>query len=349
MRIEIAERLRPYSHVPGEMFVLPGSFLGFQMYPAIIKVYDLSASSPKQVAEHPIHITGPTEGFTILQDLEKGVIRAWGQYKEGFLRYRIISNDSGKDYSLSIEKMPPGCQLEEKVGDGDIFKITSRARLSLGSHKAQDCALIGRRADLADILPIWFKLGKITPDTPFVGWEGTLSLLRKCQDAIAGKEKLALHQNFLDAYKAGFEGALFPRLIDNQHQGYECSALPEGFPGSALLLLTEGAKLIQDLFVAIELGRIGILETLPPQFHCGRFVDIECRKMGMLSMEWSKKTIRRMAFISDDNQEILFQFQHGLKRFRLKSEAKDRGEFVPADKPIIMEKGQTYFFDNFQS
>jgi hypothetical protein len=222
------------------------------------------------------------------------------------------------------------------------------SRLSLGSHRAQDWELIRRRGDLTDILPLWIRLGSWIPQTPLESWEGTLGLLKKCKEAIKSKEKLILYDLFLDLFKASFRGGLYPYLEDLHYQGYELSSPGEDFRGSPLLLLSEGAKAIQDLFISIQPQEIGFLETLPPQFHCGRFVDIDCGDLGSLSMEWSKKTIRRVIFQSRSDTEVLFRFQHGLKKFRLRTCDKDRGQFMEIGSPFRLERNSVYFFDNFR-
>ena len=350
MRIVIAQRYKPFSHIPGESFVLPGTKLGFQIYPTLIKVYDLSFAKPVLFAEIPLTIKGPASDFTIQQDLERGVIKVWGHYKEGYLRYLISPTNGDREFAIVIEKAPPQFSLlsdhpENKI----IYQTKKMGRLSLGGHRAQDWELIKRGGDLVDILPLWSKLGHWVPETPFKGWEGSLALLKKCKEAIESKEKMILYDLFLDLFKAAFQGGLYPCLEDIYYQGYSLPLPTPGFEGSPLFLLSEGSKAIQDIFVSLRSKEIALLEALPPQFHSGRFIDIDCGDLGTLSMEWSKKTIRRMIFFSNSDNEILFRFQNGIKRYRLRTNSKDQGPFIEVGIPLRTKPNTSYFFDNFQT
>ena len=349
MRIVIGQRYKPFSHIPGEAFVLPGSAFGFQIYPTLIKVYDLTLARPLLISELALDITGPALDFTIQQDLERGEIKVWGRYKEGYLRYLISPINNGKEFALTLEKGPPKFTLNSNFFEkSNVYQTKEMNRLSLGSHRAQDWELIKRKGDLVDILPLWSKLGNWIPQTPFEGWEGTLILLKKCKEAIESKEKTILYNLFLDLFRAAFQGGLYPCLEDLCFQGYGITPPSREFTGSSLFLLSEGAKAIQNLFISIQSREIVFLELLPPQFHCGRFVGIDCEHLGTLSMEWSKKTIRRLIFHSTNESEVFFRFQHGLKRFRLRTNNKDRGRFIDVGTPLKLECNVLYFLDNFQ-
>src|ERR1700722_20786526 len=111
MRIKIAQRLHPFSHIAGEKFVLPQSMLGFEIYPTKFCVYDLSSSKPSFLREQTINLNGPEKDFTIQQDLERGELIVWGHYQEGYLRYRLIPSSDVKDFLQVVERSPQGCNL----------------------------------------------------------------------------------------------------------------------------------------------------------------------------------------------------------------------------------------------
>lgn len=349
MQIKIAQRLRPYSHVSGEKFVLPGSFLGFEIFPTLMRVYDLSGRNVNLIGEHTLNLKGPVADFTIQQDLEKKCLRVWGHYKEGYVRYRISSAGGGKSFAWTVERSPEGFDLgfSSATAESD-YQTLDAPRLSLGNHQAQDWQQMRMRNDLTALLPIWFRLGQMMPQTGCSGWEGNIELLQRCKDAEESGDKLKLHSLWLDLFHAGFVGGLYPRLVDAQHQGYGEKPVSNTFEGSPLFLLAEGSKLIQNLFIKIAPAQIDILKVLPPQFHCGRFLDIPCGEMGRLSMEWTKKSIRRMIFRPASSDELLFHFQHGLKRFRLRAGDKDRGRFVETGHPIKLTKDFAYLLDKFE-
>ena len=183
MRITIAQRLRPFSHTPGACCLLSGSVLRFQFFPTKIVIDDLSGPTPREVTYLDLNLTGPVKDFTVQQDLEKGMLRVWGHYKEGFVRYSIAAGTEPCSFIFKVEKSPKSGVRSETLNktlhakemlcflNGDIVSelLSStpkeHCRLSLGSHKAQDWYLVQRRADLQEIFPVWHRLGKMLPET----------------------------------------------------------------------------------------------------------------------------------------------------------------------------------------
>jgi hypothetical protein len=314
-RITIAQRLRPFSHVPGTKLVLPGSRSQLVIYPTLVVVDDQEISIP---------LTGPVDDFTIQLDLEKGYVKVWGHYQEGFLRYRIHATTDGK-FAIVAEKSPQE-NLFPKEAD-NLFELPSCERLSLGMDKAQDWDMVSRRADLNEILPFWHRLGQLLPESHATG--GTYSLL----------------PSFLNLFHAGFEGILSPRLEDTQHQGFH---LPQP-KGSPLALLTEGSKLIRSLFFTQDGNQMEILPLLPPEFHAGRMIHISCGDFGTLDIEWTKKTLRRMVFHSKVKSELKFIFPKHLKTFRLCERKNQKGEIIEVGSTVQFDEGITYLLDNFKS
>lgn len=314
MHITIAERLRPFSHVPGFLFILPGSTLRFQIFPALIRVHDLSGKEPLFLTEIEIGINGPVQDFTIQQDLEKGIILVWGHTLNGYMRYRITAAQKNFSFYITIEKEPVDHPLKWALTNGfqmlphqeeehpkKTFIITSQVdkissvlfykpkegeRLSLGNHKKQDWDMMRQRAQMTEIFPLWLRLSQMLPICPYIAAGGTSALLERCRGVITQQEIESTLPAFNALHCAAFEGGLSPRLHDDQHQGF---ALPpiEKVPHSPLQLLREGAALIRSLFVRCEEDRIHILPTLPPELHCGRFIKI-CCLAGNIEMEWRK-------------------------------------------------------------
>jgi hypothetical protein len=301
-RITIAQRLRPFSHVPGTKLLLPGSGNQLVIYPTLIVVDDQEISIP---------LTGPVDDFTVQLDLEKGCVKVWGHYKEGFLRYRIHATTDGS-YTIVTEKSPQDIFPQSEK---NLFQMPHCERLSLGKDKSQDWDMVVRRKDLTEILPFWHRLGQLLPETP------------------TGK----FDPDFLNLFQAGFEGLLSPRLKDTQHQGL---SLPK--MSSPLALLTQGAQLIRSLFIIQKGDQLEILPNC--DFHQGRMIDISCGSLGTLDIEWTKKTLRRVVFHSKVNGEITFKFPKDLKTFRLTP-----GKKMSVDTPILVNEGITYLFDNFEA
>lgn len=336
--IQITERLRPFSHQPGTYCILPGSSLRFQIFPALLRVYDLSITYPKLLGEIPVPVKGPVQEFTVQLDLERGWILVWGKAEDEFFRYKIQGHEAS--IYVDVQKGLSSWHPQEFFNRiPHTFKPLNKARerLSLGNHKSQDWEMVSRRADLVEILPLLFALGQHVPDEFHFADEGTASLLLECQKA----SKLTVYQAFLNFFKAGFEGVISPRLTDEQHQGFslKTSSSPQLSP---LVLLSKGAKTIRSLFVHIHAKEITILPKLPPQFHCGRFLDIQCEDLGVLDIEWTKKALRRLFFKATKTEVLHFHFPHEITDFRL------NGKRHLVGNPIEVTSGEVYIFDRFQ-
>lgn len=372
MRITIAERLRPFSHNPGTAFVFPGTSQGLKIYPAYIQVVDLSSAFPKILAEFHLDIEGPVKDFTVVQDLEKGCLSVFGDSLNGYFRYRIHALDHADGMVVIAEKAPEAGIVFElgqermliKAGEKAIFTSTapganikiysakSSERLSLGSHKSQDWELVRRRFSFADIFPIWYRIGQLVPMPDSAQLIGTAQLLSDCKDVISANAPEKILGHFEKVFLTAFNGVLSPRLMDVdfhgiKYRGQDLSVFPEE-EGSPLTLLTEGARLIRSLFVQENAEKISILPALPPEFHCGRFLDIKCGERGELCLEWTKKSIRRMTYLAKDNQTLSFGFANHEKTCRLRTSFKDPGCVYIPGTSIDLVAGQSYWFDNFK-
>lgn len=341
MRITIAERLHPYSHLPGDLVLLPGSTLCLQVFPALIRLYDLSHWPPEVKEELPLTVRGPVKDFTIVQDLERGELSISFHAQEGYCRYRCQARQNA--LSLKVEKGAPFASLPlQDWGEG----IKAPERLSLGSHRAQDWTLMGRRQNLAELLPLWFCLGQITPAIPAETHIGTALLLENCRQAIQRREGIV--PAFLQLFQAGFKGMLVPRLEDEQHQGFGLPPVSHS-QTSPLILLTEGAALIRSLFFQQQDRHLSLLPALPPEFHCGRMVGLTCRPFGTLDLEWTKKQLRRLIFHAEESAQLIFSFPKDRKQFRLRERDDAKGSLFFCGQPFPIEKGKEYLLDNFRT
>lgn len=363
MRIQIAERLKPYSHVPGTFCVLPGSHLRLQIFPALLRVHELVGTIPVLFAEINLGISGPVKDFTVSQDLEHGFVQVWGHASNGYFRFNLNASSEGK-FFITIEKAPKeglvlnslkirqgdsivisrNC-LEQKEAQGYIPPVTDR--LSMGFHKAQDWSLMQSRLAMEEIMPIWLRLGQLIPPIPNAPHEGTALLMDHCREAIESRNILDIVSEFQNLFLAGFEGMLSPRLTDDLHQGFDLPEPASGSKLSTLVLLTEGSSLIRSLFIKAESMRLHILPALPPEFHCGRMLGVQYDGIGAVDLEWSKKTIRRLIFHSHKEGEIAFDFQQGIKSFRLRMGGRDRGKRYESSETIPIQPDCQYFLDNF--
>lgn len=326
MRITISQRLRPFSHAPGDVCMLPGTLLAAKVFPALLIMYDLSGECLIEVAQHRWNVKGPVKDFTVQQDLEKGQITAWGHAQNGFFKYRLLPNKNS--YAIVIDKAPE-CFGESFNAVVEPLEMPTE-RLSLGVDKQQDWTLVKRRLSAAEIFPFWLRLGSITPITQSTN-EGTAALLDQ--------------KTLTDLLAAGFEGMLLPRLTDADHQGFDLPNVTAGT--SPACILSEGASCIRSLFFEQKEGCLHILQNTPKDFHSGRFINIDLEK-GQLDLEWRSRKLRRMVFRCSKTFEYSFVFPTKLKTFRLRDNENHRGLICSCEKALCLSAGSTYYFDLFE-
>lgn len=352
MLISIAERFRPYSKLAGTACLLPFSKLQLQIFPAYVKIFDLSLAEPVLKYEFPLPIQGPVQGFTVMQDLEKGCLKVWGESERGFFRYRVHAANTAGGVAFISEKTPTSqlfaaLPMDYQQKDA-IRSLHGIERLSFGVTKSADWTLVHRRLELAEILPFWFRLGQMIPAVEEHS-EGAASMLHAVDDAIASKDSIGLSRCFKNLYLAGFDGLLNCHLKDFNHQGFDIPEVPAGSQRSPLLLLSKGAQLIKQMLVAVTPPqRIDILPCLMPELHAGRLCNASLGKIGWLDLEWSKKQTRRIVFFSAENQTLSFHFQSSLKSYRLCKANSNAMMLKTCGEPVAFEASTTYFLDRFQ-
>jgi hypothetical protein len=379
MEISIAGRIRPYSHSPGTRCVLPGSLIGIQVFPTLLRVEELSPKASFPKLEIKLDLQAPVKDFTVLQDLEKGFIHVWGNTEKGFVRYRITSLKGG--LAIKIEKAPEAgiamlCSEKEllkineegklkpldtpakekdlllltkkkKFSNQELFNKTVEERLSLGNHKAQDWDMVTRRMDLREVFPAWLRLGQMTPELTFTSeLKGTATLFEQCAKVHETGNTENLHQAYTNLFKAGFEGILSPSLVDFQHQGFSFPEHSKKLP--SFVLLKEGAKYIKDCLIKVQGQNIDILPQLLPEFYCGRYLNVDCGGIATVDLEWTKKRIRRLSCLAEKDGEIRFKFHRQLASFRMRRGKKDRGQTMRCGEAFSCRAGEYYFLDNFK-
>lgn len=321
MKIKIAERLRPFSLIPGAACVIPGTCFTLEAFPTLLRISGREWRMP---------LTGPVAGFTMQQDLEKNCIYVFGKAKEGYFRLRVQASDSG--FQITSEKGP----LKSAHIDAEVPFVSKPLfeRLSLGNHKSQDWDQVQRRSDLKEILPILFCLGQKIPLIPHQPLTGTARLLELPEDR---KQLPAALEAF---FKAAFRNILVPRLMDDQHQGLTPD---EPALGNPFFLIQEGAKMVRALFFKQNERRLAFLPNLPIPFDSGRILGLQAPGIGEIDLEWSKKILRRAIIRASASGEVLFELQNEIKSFRVGKKRK-----LKSSEPLLLEAGKTYHLDRFQ-
>lgn len=317
MKITIAERLRPFSHLPGASCVIPWSCFKVQAFPALLIFENLNTFEKH---EYKLDWKGPVKEFTLELDLEKGVVWVYGKTVEGHRK-------------ICIEMQEAGIAIDKKlVVSGTQVMPHPLERLSLGMSKKLDWELVCRRQEMAEILPIWFRLGQMVLKS------GTASLFHEC-------EKLDVITTYLNLFLTGFEGVLAPRLSDAAHQGIVSTG---NVSESPLILLTEGAKYIRALFFKETDQSWDFLPCLSPEFHAGRFVQLTTKAGDKLDFEWSKKLLQKVVIHAESDREIVICLPKPLISCRLRTSLKQKGSRHLMDKPLILRPGQKLFLDRFE-
>ena len=361
MRISIASKIRPFLRRGGSSTVLPGSTYQVQVFPGLIRVFDLRTSMPTLIQEVFLHVKGPLEQFLICNDLEKGRLTVSGKSQDGWMRYHLISSHQALGIQFFVEKTP-ACGLEIQMNEKshflfaneslplfgspaafEAFQVPDCDRLSLGNHKSGDWDLIKRRFELIEILPILHRLGQLVPQTHAEKTSaGTLILLEECKENL---NREAYWKRFL----AGcFYEMLVPQLFDQGFQGLISSKNEIPFSISPLTILSESSHLIRSLFFLEEENHLSFLPYVLPSMHCGRMLDIPLKDGGKISLEWTKKCMRRFILISGSDCEISFKMNSSLRNCRLRHNHTDKGERISTKSSLKVEKNCQYLFDNFQ-
>lgn len=364
MSIEIAERLKPFSHLLGTSTILPGIGYQVQIFPCLIRVYHLKESIPVLLTEVELELTGPVQQFTVCNDLEKGRVSVWGKTANGWMRYHLISAQQTEGVRLVADRVPSGgLKLRQRgkdrvlqkqeghdlIGESMIFtpyQLPPCDRLSLGHHKAQEGELMRRRLCLAEILPFWHRLGQLVPAEQIQNCQGgTLALLDRCRQCLQHNKPEETEQAWVHLILAGFSSLFVPRLEDTDYQGLthplsSCTLSP-------LVLLSEGACLIRQLFVQQEQEQVRILPHLLPSLPSGRLIQVPLAAGGWISLEWTKKVIRRLVIYAAQDQTLLLQFRSNVRSYRLYQHTKDKGTRQACASFLSLKKNCYYFFDNF--
>lgn len=374
MHIEIAERLHPFSSVPGTGFLLPFSTLRIKAYPAAVFIDDLSSGTPKNGSAIRWDVSGPVRNFTVTQDCERGEIRVHGDALDGYFRYTLRAHDKGLKIIVKAERTPAtglffrieqgGAEIkcgllqqkEEIILSGGANEKDASSgiieRLSFGNHKRQDWDLICRRGCLSEIFPLWHRLGQLIPATSANGVTGTAALLEPCRSAIGSGSPETILDAFKALFLAGFEGGLSPRLHDSDFHGIKVGGKALFFDSSVntspLVLISEGAKLIRSLFLQEMNGKVRLLPALPPEFSCGRLVNAKCGIEGRISIEWSKKMLHKVVYAALADQTIAFEFCRGEARCRLRRSTHDRGVEYLSGQSIDIIAGEPLWLDRFE-
>ena len=318
MPIKIAERLKPFTHLPGMEFPLPFTQQGVQIFPTALKILP-----DGELISLPLQ--GPISGFTAILDLQRGAIQVFGKSPEGYFRYWLFGRedelfcfqDKGKPlfasgpFKLSSLPVPPP-PLEE---------------LSFGSTKKLDWELVKRRNLMAEILPIWFRLGQMVHAEERQGPSQYTSLAQ------------GDYAQFMPLFTTGFRGLFWPQNQDINHLGYSQRPLPPGT--DPFVLLAGGYRAIRSLLLHETKESLTILPHATKLFPQGRAINLHS-SIATVDLDWTKARLRRVILHSHQTGSFSLQFPKEIKRFRINKISHS------AQGPFDLQEGNEYLLDHFE-
>lgn len=323
--IKIEQKLQPFSIFPGTFFQIPGSGLFCQIFHSLIQILDSSYNIIDQVFIEP----SEDRFFCAMQDLHKIGVKIF----LGKKRYWISSQGVIGEGSLRSQKASFSFEF-----------------LSLGINKKLEWEMIYRRKNLLEILPIWFRLGLLTPETSLSAEE------KKSENFLLFSSicKEFFNQNKDKQYQL-LEKLIFSCFSFNLVPQQQCIRRPnhnrinineqKKIP---LFFLWKGSLFIKSLFIKIEGNTFYILPCLLKQFHSGRLINISCGSIGFIDLKWSKKTIKQVVFRSLHDGEVNFIFSKEIFKFRLTVLDCKKKYSVLVGSPIEIKSNNTYVLDCFQ-
>ncbi|MEF9496542.1 MULTISPECIES: hypothetical protein [Chlamydia] len=329
--IKITQSFKPYTLIPGTFMPIPGSELYAQIFPTLWRVF---SASHELLNEGYVDAQGPLKRFAVFQDLHRGGLTvASEQYK-----YYILPSGEKVD---SLKGHLPCADSAEPL-------------LSLGVYKHADLHKIRYRRDLKEVLPLLLRLSSLTPASSR-GEEylkkGSGILFVDAYEKIQARKKMEIYSALSSLYLAGFSENLLPRVYDTEYQGI-LNELPEKTirENIPFALLVYSMAMLRDLFIFRDREIVEILPSLPPEFPCGRFVNVYLQGIGKFSLEWSKKTIRRVCLYAQEATPLLLGFSPELSHCRLRQWEKK--QLVNSSKICLGESmeikaGTTYLWDCF--
>lgn len=295
-----SERFRPFSHLPGEKFPLPYSLEGVQIFPAAICL----------LAEHrviPLNIDGPVQNFTSTLDLERGVIQVHGVETRGHFRYFLFCLED-KIYRFQDRGEPVFFKDAPLLEAQKLPSFQEKERISFGSTKTLDWELVKRRANLTEILPIWFHLGQMIPPQ--------------------NSSSVDLEKQFL----SGFSGIFYPEKQNFLGYDVEAGDLHGGYQKIRSLLLQEDQQSCRMLSSRIS-----------PH---GRALGFKT-SFGTVDFEWTKHEMRRMWIRCTQSKSVEFHFPKLQKSCRLESNAHLKCT-MHLNKTLDLRANTDYFLSHFQ-
>ncbi len=358
MKIQIANRYRPFSRSTRSKALIPNTDVVVEVHPTRLFLQRIGT---QEIQEVTLSIKGPVEGFVVMQDLEKGALIIQGHELNGFFRYRLFG--MGKKLSLMVDKSPGGLKIalgaqpivvhpKQKIPMMDCFTIISKniPRLSLGCHKKQEIEKINERMDLTEIFPFLHRLGYMVPKSTetFPITQTTFSLLENFKIALQSRQKIEQRKRFSAFYQTAIEHLFVPKIFDEYYLGVleTISGQQEQY---SVKLLRDTSAMIESCFFTQEGSLLTFLLQMPSNIHSGSMINLHSNNGEFrLSFRWRSDHLREVILQSFTEKTYQCALPYPIRSFRLRSCQRDRGCIVDSGTPFTMLPDATYFLDRFQ-
>lgn len=342
MTISIQHRLKPFCHLPGYEYLIPGSTCLYKVYPCRVEIKDLCNPSQILTIELPFHEF--YKAFTCEVDYERKSLRVFGRSKDGFIEYRILKR--GCDLFFKLERYSSSCTLvingasREFLIKEEVFLLkesiearSSHAHLFLGSTKKQELDVINKSKDPAQMLPYIFSLGDHLKD---LGPSKSLDVLDQVE-SLKTLHELEKNQLLERLLKCNFSSGLIPHLQDTLYMGL---GNKPGL-GCDLDLLKALSLWLKTSLISCDDHNLTLLKGLPRDFVAGKATHLEF-KYGLIHLEWTKGFVRRVILDIKKSASLKLQFGHKVKSFRI-----NRKSYSPQDQ-LDLQVG-IYQLDKFEA
>lgn len=334
MRIEIAQRYKPFLYTPGSCVLIPGTFFSARVYPGRVELY----YKDKIYKEISLLIKGPISHFLILLDLEKWKMTVSGKEKEGFFRYHIwgennklhLLQDKGREPLFPpplVAAQAPFLLAEEIT----TFPKNS-LRLALGVNKKLHWGRVKERNALEEILPIWLQAG-----LPYQISDKDPSALHLPSLPSDGKK-----ERLLAFFQAGFSDLFVPRIKDKEYQNiFPDNRLPWEDP---FTILAHGALSTLSIFCVNDENKV-YFQT--PIFHSGRMTHFET-DLATIAIRWSGFRHKMITLSAKKKGNIFLYFPKNVQSFRLRKNRNEKGIRISNGNAIAIEKNLCYCVDRLE-
>lgn len=328
MPIRIGIKKRPFSKDPGAKCVLPNSPYRATFYPTKIVCAAI---------EIPLSHSGPVQGFTVQQDLEKGFVRIFGEAREGRVAYRFFHK--GNHLVLYDEKQK---KLSKTAVIQPAFEQKKRPRLSFGCHKKQDVYQILHRLQPMEYLPLLYEIGNGYPQEE-IPENGIGKILKEIGTAIERKNKVEIIPAFTRFVMVGLESIFSPVLHDAYHMG----VIQGHLNVSPHIVLAQLAGYIEQMLFVEKEGGVHLLPALPPELPHGKLIGIPF-SLGTIDIEWTKKKLRCVQLTIEKSGRFELVLPKQIQSFRIHRGKEKEHSIVLREDILSLEEGHIYTLDRFQ-